>query len=193
MTIPRMTGNAEVKEWMRKHLMIVSLALSALAGCKQQQAAGLILIQPEKNAAAAGEIGSRMPDFTLKDLDGHEISSADLRGKVVLIDFWATWCKPCEKEMPGYQKLMERYGSRGFAVIGLKLATMTDSQDPRVFARKIGVRYPLAVATDDLKSKFGGIEALPTAVIYDRQSFLRAKVIGFEYEEVIEATIKPLL
>lgn len=176
---------------MRKNLLVVGLVLSGLPGCKQQQAAAPI--QPEKNATAAGEIGSRMPDFTLNGLDGHEISSADLRGKVVLIDFWATWCKPCEKEMPGYQKLVERYGSHGFAVIGLKLDTMTDSQDPRVFARRIGVRYPLAVATNDLKGKFGGIEALPTAMIYDRQSFLRAKVIGFEYEEVIEATIKPLL
>ena len=66
----------------------------------------------------------------MKDLQGHEISSADLRGKVVLIDFWATWCQPCKKEMPGYQKLLDRYGSRGFAVVGFKFDTMTDTEDP---------------------------------------------------------------
>ena len=86
------------------------------------------------------------PTFSVKDLQGREISSADLRGKVVLIDFWATWCQPCKKEMPGYQKLLDRYGSRGLAVVGFKFDTMRDMEDPVQFAKKIGVRYPLAVA-----------------------------------------------
>jgi thiol-disulfide isomerase/thioredoxin len=176
---------------MRKHLLVAGLAVSALAGCKRHQAA--TPTPPDKTPAVAGEIGSRMPDFTLKDLDGHQIPSNNLRSNVVLIDFWATWCKPCEKEMPGYQRLVDRYGSRGFIVIGFKLDTIADSQDPRAFAKKIGVRYPLVVATDDLKAKFGGIEALPTAMIYDRQGFLRSKIVGFEREDVIEATVKPLL
>lgn len=176
---------------MRKHLLVVGLVVIWFAGCKQQAATS---IQPHKNVAAApGDVGSLLPDFTLKDVNGHEISSTDLRGKVVLIDFWATWCKPCEKEMPGYQKLVNRYSARGFIVIGMKLDTMADSQDPRAFARKIGVRYPLAVATEDLKGKFGGIEALPTAMIYDRQGLLRGKVVGFEREDVIESTVKQLL
>ena len=95
--------------------------------------------------------------------------------------------------MPGYQKLADRYGSRGFAVIGFKFDTMMDTEDPLQFAKKIGVRYPLAVATDDLKQKFGGIEGLPTTMLYDRQGILRKKVIGFEYTDVIEAALKPLL
>ena len=149
--------------------------------------------QPKEAVIAAGEIGSRLPEFSVKDLQGREISSADLRGKVVLIDFWATWCQPCKKEMPGYQKLVDRYGSRGFAVIGFKFDTMKDMEDPLLFAKKIGVRYPLAVATDDLKQKFGGIEGLPTTMLYDRQGILRKKVIGFEYTNVIESELKPLL
>jgi thiol-disulfide isomerase/thioredoxin len=60
-------------------------------------------------------MGSSLPEFDVKDLNGNEISSKDLRGKVVLIDIWATWCQPCRKEMPGYQKLLDRYGSHGFA------------------------------------------------------------------------------
>jgi thiol-disulfide isomerase/thioredoxin len=113
--------------------------------------------QPIQTVIAAGEIGSHLPEFSMKDLRGREISSADLRGKVVLIDFWATWCQPCKKEMPGYQKLADRYGPRGFAVIGLKFDTMADTEDPILFAKRIGVRYPLAVAVDELKQKFGGI------------------------------------
>jgi hypothetical protein len=95
--------------------------------------------------------------------------------------------------MPGYQKLLDRYGPRGFAVIGFKFDTMMDMEDPILFAKRIGVRYPLAVASDDLKQKFGGIEGLPTTMLYDRQGILRKKVIGFEYSEAIESALKPLL
>jgi thiol-disulfide isomerase/thioredoxin len=175
---------------LRKPLLALSLAVAGLAGCNQHSASPPRL---KENVIAAGEIGSRLPDFSVKDLQGREISSADLRGKVVLIDFWATWCQPCKKEMPGYQKLVDSYGSRGFAVVGFKFDTMMDMEDPVLFAKKIGVRYPLAVAADDLKQKFGDIEGLPTTMLYDRQGVLRKKVIGFEYTNVIESELKPLL
>jgi thiol-disulfide isomerase/thioredoxin len=174
----------------RKRLLVLSLAATGLAGCNQHPASPP---QPRIEVIAAGEIGSRLPDFSVKDLQGREISSADLRGKVVLLDFWATWCQPCKKEMPGYQKLVDRYGSSGFAVVGFKFDTMMDMEDPVRFAKKIGVRYPLAVASDDLKQRFGGIEGLPTTMLYDRQGILRKKIIGFEYTNVIESEVKPLL
>jgi len=161
-----------------------------LAGCNQHSASPALL---KENAVTAGEIGSQLPDFSVKDLKGGDVTSADLRGKVVLIDFWATWCQPCKKEMPGYQKLLDRYGSRGFAIIGFKLDNMMDAEDPLRFAKKIGVRYPLVVAADDLTQKFGGIVGIPTTMLYDRQGVLREKVIGFEYTDVIESKIKPLL
>ena len=175
---------------LRKRLLVLSLAAAGLAGCGQHSARPP---QPKIEVIGAGEIGSRLPDFSLKDLQGREISSADLRGKVVLIDFWATWCQPCKQEMPGYQKLIDRYGSRGFAVVGFKFDTMVDAEDPVQFAKKIGVRYPLAVAPDDLKQKFGGVEGLPTTMLYDRQGILRKKIIGFEYTNVIESELAPLL
>src|SRR5467141_3961952 len=175
---------------MSKIILSLTLTAIGLAGCNQYSASPL---QPEPAVIAAGEIGSHLPEFSVKDLQGREISSADLRGKVVLVDFWATWCEPCKKEMPGYQKLLNLYGPRGFAVIGFKFDTMMDMEDPVQFARKIGVRYPLAVAPEDLKQKFGGIEGLPTTMLYDRQGILRKKVVGFEYTGVIESAVKPLL
>jgi thiol-disulfide isomerase/thioredoxin len=175
---------------MPKHLLFLVLALVGLVGCNQNPASPA----PSKEAViAAGEIGSRLPDFAVKDLQGRELSSADLRGKVVLIDFWATWCQPCKKEMPGYQKLFDKYGSHGFAVIGLKFDVMRDTENPVQFARKIGVEYPLAVASEDIKQKFGGIPGLPTTMLYDRQGVLRKKVIGFEYTENFESALKSLL
>jgi thiol-disulfide isomerase/thioredoxin len=175
---------------LRKRLLFLSFAAVGLAGCNQHSASPP---QLEEKTIAAGEIGSRLPDFSVKDLQGHEVSSADLIGKVVLIDFWATWCQPCKKEMPGYQDLEDRYGQSGFVVIGFKFDTMTDMEDPIRFAKRFGVHYPLAVAFDDLKQRFGGIEGLPTTMLYDRQGILRNKIIGFEYTSVIESDIKPLL
>ena len=175
---------------LRKRLLFLGLAAVGLVGCSQHSASPA---QPHEHVVRAGEIGSRLPDFSVKDLQGHALFSADLRGKVVLIDFWATWCQPCKKEMPGYQKLVDRYGSRGFVAIGFKFDTMPDMEDPVLFAKRIGVRYALAVATDDLKQKFGGIEGLPTTMLYDRQGVLRAKVVGFEYTDNFESAVKPLL
>jgi thiol-disulfide isomerase/thioredoxin len=175
---------------LKKSALYLSLVAVGLVACDQHSASPA---QPKEAVVAAGKIGSRLPDFSLKDLQGQEVSSDDLRGKVVLIDFWATWCQPCKKEMPGYQQLMDRYGQRGFVVIGFKFDTMADTEDPRAFARRIGVRYPLAVATDDVKQRFGGVEGLPTSMLYDRRGILRQKIIGFEYTDVIESELKPLL
>lgn len=174
----------------RKRLLLLSLAAVGLAGCNQHSRSRP---QPEHDVIVAGEIGSRLPDFSVKDLQGREISWADLRGKVVLIDFWATWCQPCKKEMPGYQKLVDEYGSQGFVVIGFKFDNMPDTENPVQFAKEIGVHYPLAVATDDLKEKFGGIDGLPTTMLYDRHGVLRMKVIGFEYTDNIASALRPLL
>lgn len=172
---------------MGKRALLMSLALFGLVGCNRSSAT---LRQP---VIAPGEIGSRLPDFVVVGLRGKRISSADLHGKVVLIDFWATWCQPCEKEMPGYQKLLNQYGPRGFVVIGFKSSMMTDTEDPLRFATRIGIRYPLAVATSRLVQRFGGLQGLPTMLLYDRRGILRKKVIGFEYTKVIESALKPLL
>src|SRR6516225_6760688 len=163
---------------IKRYLFLCVVA--GLAACAQDSASPA---KSQPTEAVAGEVGSRLPDFTVTSLQGRQISSADLRDKVVLIDFWATWCEPCKREMPGYQKLVDRYGNKGFVVVGLKSEAMADTEDPIKFVKKIGVRYPLAVATDALTQKFGGIEGLPTTLLYDRKGILRQKVIGFEYAQ----------
>ena len=177
----------------KRHALFLNLVLAGfgggLQGCTQPSSPAT----PKETVIAPGQIGSPMPEFTVKDLRGHEISSADLHGKVVLIDFWATWCQPCKKEMPGYQKLLDRYGPRGFVVIGFKFDTMADSENPISFAKKIAVHYPLVVASEDLKQRFGGIEGLPTTMLYDREGKLRKKVIGFEYTDAFESAINSIL
>src|SRR6516162_2091750 len=120
--------------------LLLNVMVIGLVGCSQQSASPP---PPKETTIPAGEIGSRLPDFVVDDLQGHKISSTDLHGKVVLVDFWATWCQPCKQEMPGYQKLLDRYGSQGFVVVGFEFDTMMDTENPVKFAKKIGVRYPL--------------------------------------------------
>ena len=140
-----------------------------------------------------GQPGSHLPSFATTDLQGRKITSADLTNKVALIDFWATWCAPCKKEMPGYQALLDRYRSRGLVVIGFKAEIMADTVDPIQFVKMLGVRYPIAAGSQEILTKFGGLQGLPTTFIYDRKGILRHKIIGFEYTTTIEALIKPLL
>ncbi|MGA8222151.1 MAG: redoxin domain-containing protein [Candidatus Acidiferrales bacterium] len=175
---------------MKRELLLVILVAAGVATWKPHPAG---LPGAQQVEIPVGEIGSRLPDFSLKDLRGKGLTSADLKGKVVLVDFWATWCQPCKKEMPGYQKLLDAYGNRGLVVIGFKFDTMADTEDPVRFARKMGVHYPLAVASAQLRQAFGGIDGLPTTLLYDRDGMLRQKIVGFEYTSVVESDLKPLL
>src|SRR5437870_12821449 len=100
----------------RKRLLFLSLAFLGLAavglvGCNQHSASPP---QPKKDVIAAGDIGSRLPDLSMKDLQGRDISSTDFRRRWVLIDFWATWCQLRRKEMPAYPKLLDHYVAGGF-------------------------------------------------------------------------------
>jgi cytochrome c biogenesis protein CcmG, thiol:disulfide interchange protein DsbE len=95
--------------------------------------------------------------------------------------------------MPGYQKLLDRYSSQGLVVIGFKVDFMADTEDPVRFAQQLGIRYPIAVGSEEIREKFGGVQGLPTTYIYDRQGILRNKIIGFEYTSTIEKIIKQLL
>jgi peroxiredoxin len=131
----------------------------------------------------------RMPDFHLEDTRGQRVTLAQFRGKVLLVDFWATWCAPCKKEMPGYETLYRRYRTRGFAVVGI--AADSDRAAVAKFGRKLGITYPLLINGMDVQRY--GVQGLPTTILVDREGFIRKEVIGFEYTRVIEASVKQLL
>ncbi len=166
--------------------------LGALADCgRSPRNTGQQSSATEKPAPRPGEVGARMPDFTFEDLSGKTVSTQEFRGKVLIIDFWATWCEPCKKEMPGFQDLQERYGDRGLMVIGLALDGDTD--EAARFAAKLGVHYRLGQGTSEVQEKLGGLLGLPTTVLVDRQGIIRKKVIGFEYKDAFEAALKQVL
>ena len=132
------------------------------------------------------------PAWSLKDLTGKTIQSSALKGEVVILDFWATWCGPCHEEIPGFIALQKQYGNQGLAVIG---ASVDEGGAPVVqkFAGQLGMNYPVGLADDKFQSAFGGIDVLPMTLIIDRQGRIVKKHIGFTDKAEFETEIKALL
>ena len=134
------------------------------------------------------------PDFTLPDLEGKMHSVSEWDGKVLLINFWATWCPPCRKEIPAFIELQDKYRDRGFVVIGIALdqkQAVIDFTDP------MGVNYPILMGEDgaiELAKAYGNnLGVLPYTVVVDRKGrIIHRKRIGLDYQQV-EAMITPLL
>lgn len=120
----------------------------------------------------------RAPELTVATLDGDTLTSADLRGKVVVVNFWATWCMPCRLEMPALQKLHETYAADDVVVVGL--STDVGSADPvHAFLDERGITYPVGRATPGQRQAFGGIRGIPTTFIIDRKGVVRHRVVGY--------------
>jgi len=129
-------------------------------------------------------------DFTVTDLDGRTISSSSLRGKVTLINFWATWCGPCRAEIPDLVALQEKYRDQ-LQIIGIS----EDEVAPGVvktFAAQFNVNYPIAMVTPDLEKKFGSIAALPTSFVLDRDARIVQKHVGMLARATTEAETRAL-
>ena len=131
------------------------------------------------------------PGFSLISLSGEKINLADYKGKVVLLDFWATWCGPCRIEIPGFVELQRKYGSQGLSIIGV---SMDDGPEPvRQFYRDFHMNYPVAMGSDKLGELYGGILGLPTSFLIGRDGRIYAKHVGLTDESVFESEIKELL
>ena len=131
------------------------------------------------------------PEFSLTDINGQPLKLSDFKGKVVLLDFWATWCGPCRIEIPGFIELQKKYASQGFTMIGI---SMDDSPEPVVsFTKELQMNYPVAVGNDRLGELYGGMPGLPTTFVIGRDGRIYAKHVGATDPEVFEAEIKELL
>lgn len=132
------------------------------------------------------------PDWQLKDVDGKVVSSEQFKGKVVIVDFWATWCMPCREEIPGYIELQKKYAKDGVVVVGMS----TDQQGPEVvkqFIEKFGVPYQIVMAEDATVEAFGSPEILPTTFIIDRAGMVRDRKEGPEATADFEKRLRAVL
>jgi thiol-disulfide isomerase/thioredoxin len=133
---------------------------------------------------------SKSPVWELKDPDGKLVKSSDFDGKVVILDFWATWCPPCKAEIPGFIELQKKYGEKGLVVVGVSL----DEQGPSVvkqFMNQFGMNYPVVMGNIKTMEDFGG-KAIPTTFVIDRSGKVVAKHVGFASKQTFEKEIEPL-
>jgi thiol-disulfide isomerase/thioredoxin len=137
--------------------------------------------------------GSVAPDFSLKSLpDGKTVTLSSLRGKAVLVNFWATWCEPCKIEMPSLVDLQKKYGPQGLQIVGV---AMDDADDKEIstFAHKMGVNYMVLRGTEEVGNLYGGIDRLPMTYYLDRSGKVVDETMGMAGEATLEDAIKRAL
>lgn len=134
----------------------------------------------------------KTPNLTLKDLNGHTVRLADLRGRVVLLNFWATWCVPCQAEIPDLIKHQQRYRARGLRIVGITYPPERMSE-VRGFTRRLRINYPVVIGAKETRQTFTSSETLPLTVIIDRAGNIRGIIEGVMYPDEFDEKVKPLL
>ena len=137
-------------------------------------------------------IGNLAPDFELPALNGKKLRLSDLRGKAVLLNFWATYCGPCKIEMPWFVELQKQYGPEGFQIIGVAMDDAS-TEDIAKFAKDMGVNYPILIGQESVGQSYGGVGVLPTTFFLDRDGKLIAREFGLQSRSVFVDHIKKAL
>jgi thiol-disulfide isomerase/thioredoxin len=132
------------------------------------------------------------PEWKLTDLNGKLVKFSDFRGKVLILDFWATWCAPCRVEIPHFVELQKQYGDKGLTVIGVSLDEQ-GSELVKKFVKRLGVNYPIVMGNEKVVQAYGGIDAIPTTFVIDRQGRIVSRHTGYDDKTVFEKEIQSLL
>lgn len=156
--------------------LLVILSIGLLPGCTRSE-------KKAKEAAA--------PDFTLQDLSGRDVRLADLKGKVVLLEFWATWCPPCREAIPGIERLHEAYHDKGLVTLGISMDD-GDWDTVREFVKQYRIGYPVLKGNEDISTKYM-IRVIPTLYLIDRNGIIAKQYVGGGNEDVLEKAIRALL
>jgi peroxiredoxin len=166
----------------RRHIALAVVVI--LAACTTQIPEG----KDVKPVASRHEA----PDFTLRGMDGTPVTLANYKGKVVLVNFWATWCGPCKIEIPWFEEFQRTYKDRGFTVLGLSMDE--DGWDAvKPYAERRKINYPTVLVTERIRQMYGGVESLPTTFIVDKQGRIAATHVGLVNKTTYQKAIEALL
>lgn len=140
--------------------------------------------------AISQSFAQKAPNFKLKAQDGKVVELAKLRGKVVVVNFWATWCGPCRKEIPGMLEVYKQYKDKGLEIVGISL-DQEGWEVVKPYVERSKMNYPVVVGDGELAEAYGGIDAIPATFIIDKKGNLAKKHIGymskFDFEEAVKS------
>ena len=164
------------------------------SGLFRVAAAVVLSFSPFGLAVAGPGLPTPAPAWKLKDVEGKTVTSDQFKGKVVVLDFWATWCPPCRTEIPGYITLQKKYAADGLVVVGISMDT--DGTEPvRKFMKEFCINYTVVMGNDDILGAFAPIEGYPTTFIIDRDGLIRSKKLGrkpaADFEKDVLAVLAP--
>ncbi len=143
--------------------------------------------------AAAEVIQGKAPDFTLKSQSGENIKLSELRGKVVMINFWASWCGPCRQEMPVLDQLYQRYRSLDFTILGINVEE--DSEAAKSLLKDVPVTFPILFDSANNVSKLYKVKGMPSTLLVDRDGNMRYMYMGYQrgYEQEYQNQVRALI
>ena len=170
---------------MLRTLSILTLGLLILAGCARDPRPVQAAVKPTKDRKVA-------PEFALKDSDGKTVKLSDYKGKVVLLNFWATWCGPCKIEIPWFKEFETTYKNKNFAVLGV---AMDDEgwEIVKPYIEQQKINYRTLLGTEPVGALYGGVDSLPTTFMVDREGRVASIHIGLVSKSVYVDEIKKLL
>lgn len=148
--------------------------------------------------AAATAVSKPAPELKLKNLEGKDFALADLKGKVVFVNFWATWCGPCQEEIPSLIDMQNKYAAKGFTVLGIAMdeegkrvvAPFVANEKYEVNGQKMLINYPIVIGTDEAADKFGGILGYPTSFLISRSGKQIMKFQGPPDPAIVEKAVQ---
>ena len=168
--------------WVIAGVLVLAFASVDCGPSRSVKAAS---VKPDKDRKTA-------PDFELKDVNGKAVRLSDYKGKVVLVDFWATWCGPCKIEIPWFVEFERKHKDQGFAVIGISMDEDGWST-VKPFVTQLGVNYRVVIGNDRTADSYGGIEGLPTTFLIDRDGKIASVHAGLANKQDFEDAIDKLL